>query len=101
MTDILTLLESLCRPRILIQAARIGLCDYNRARDLGRLLRVSALPHPGQAIASLMNEERHLEEKRNLGEASYSIARHVEVLIALMGEAGLLRARRAAERAPA
>jgi len=90
MTDLLSFLESLRRPRLLIQAARIGLEDYNRLRDLKRLLRETALPGPGAAIAKLINEENLLEEKRRTSDASYSIAHHVNVLVALMGEARLL-----------
>ena len=93
MKDILSLLESLHRPRLLMQAARIGLQDYDRRRFLSRLLRSAVPPGSGAAIASLMQIEARLEARRKTGDAGYSIARHVEVLIALLGEARLLRAR--------
>jgi len=93
MTDLMSLLKSLHRPRLLIRAARFGVTDYNRSRDLRRWIKDQGLPSPGQAIARLMNEEGQLEEKRVAGDASYSITRHVDVLIALMGEARLLQAR--------
>ncbi len=93
MKDILSILESLHRPRLLMQAARIGLQEYNRQRFLPRLLKSAAPPGPGAAIAALMQIEARLEARRATGDAGYSIARHVEVLIALMGEARLLRAR--------
>jgi len=94
MTDILSLLKSLHRPRLLIRAARLGLADYNRARDLKRVMKVSQLPTPGRAILSLINREAEIEEARKNGQASYSIAQHVDILVAMMGEARLLAASR-------
>lgn len=85
--DILT---SLRRPRLLISAARFGLSDYDRTRDFKRLFR-AAPPSPAQAVDKLIDEEANLEENRRSGLATYSIARHVDVLIALMAEAQLLR----------
>jgi hypothetical protein len=90
MTDVMTLLASLRRPRLLIRAARFGLADYNRDRDLMRLMRLPATPSPARAVDGLIAEEARLEAIRLAGEASYSVARHVEVLIALMAEARLL-----------
>ncbi|MCV6824408.1 MULTISPECIES: DUF6477 family protein [Halocynthiibacter] len=89
MNDIKSMLKMLHRPRILIRAARHGLRDYNRTRDLKRLLRLEQIPSSGQALITLINEERALENKRKSGEASYSVMRHIEVLVALMGEAQL------------
>ncbi|WP_380052319.1 DUF6477 family protein [Falsihalocynthiibacter sp. SS001] len=93
MNDILTMLKSLNRPRLLVRAARHGLMEYNRERHLARLIKDTALPGPGQAIMTLMNQETLLEQKRKTGDASYSALRHIEVLIALMAEAKLLAAR--------
>lgn len=90
MTDVMTLLASLRRPQLLVRAARFGLSDYNRDRDLRRLMRLPATPSPRAAVDGLIAEEARLEEIRKTGEASYSAARHVEVLIALMAEARLL-----------
>lgn len=84
------ILATLRRPRLLISAARFGLTDYNRTRDLGRLFRASPPPGPTVAISRLIDEEAQLEGTRLSGDAGYSISRHVEVLIALMGEARLL-----------
>lgn len=94
MTDLMTLLKNLRRPRLLIRAARFGLVSYSRERDLGRVVEHLPLPSPGRAVPTLMSEEGVMEDKRKAGDASYSIARHIEVLIALMAEAQLLRARR-------
>ncbi|MEL7026201.1 MAG: DUF6477 family protein [Pseudomonadota bacterium] len=85
------ILANLRRPRLLISAARFGLVDYNRARDLKRLINSGHPPNPGVAVDKLIDQEANLEETRKTGSATYSIARHVEVLIALMAEAQLLR----------
>ena len=49
MTDLATMLNALRRPKILIRAARAGVVDYRRDRDLKRLLRQprSAAAGPG------------------------------------------------------
>jgi hypothetical protein len=93
MNDIFGMLNALNRPKLLIRAARCGQVDYNRTRDLRRLLKVNTPPSPGAAIMRLMAEEEVQEDKRQTGDAGYSLARHVELLIAMMGEAHLLRAR--------
>ncbi|MFC2967384.1 DUF6477 family protein [Acidimangrovimonas pyrenivorans] len=94
MTDFRFLLRNLRRPRLLIRAARFGLPDYRRERDLRRLLRpgdrAAALPAPAAALADLLAQELRLEASRQAGDAGYSLARHVLLLIALMGEARLL-----------
>jgi len=94
MTDLMTLLNNLRRPRLLIRAARFGLSNYIRDRDLTRLVTDERLPGPGHAVTQLMAVEGDMEEKRKTGDASYSIARHVELLIALMAEIQILRTRR-------
>lgn len=94
MTDIQTILHKLCRPRLLIRAARFGLHGYCRERDLSRMLRRDRLPSPGGAVHSLVDVESEMEDKRKSGDATYSIARHVEILIALMAESQLLRVHR-------
>ncbi|HBQ35967.1 MAG TPA: hypothetical protein DD729_03880 [Rhodobacteraceae bacterium] len=92
MTDLLSILKSLHRPRLLIRAARFGLIDYNRNRDLRRLLKTAVPPSPGHAIVKLMSEESLLEDRRKTEDANYSISRHVSILIAMMGEVRLLQA---------
>lgn len=88
MTDFRALLETLRRPRMLIRAARLGLVDYRRDRDLKRL--VDNTPTPERAVTRLLLEEERLEDIRQSGAASYSVSRHIEVLIALMSEVRLL-----------
>ncbi|GKY87657.1 DUF6477 family protein [Sinisalibacter aestuarii] len=90
MTDTATLLAGLRRPRLLIRAARFGLADYNRERDLKRLTRQPVAPAPRAAVDALIAAEAALEESRQTGAAGYSPARHVDVLIALISEARLL-----------
>jgi len=90
MTDLISLVHALRRPRLLIRAARFGLSDYNRDRSLKRLTRAATLPSPRGAVSSLLTAEANLEDARKTGDASYSVSRHVEVLIALIAEARLM-----------
>lgn len=94
MTDPTEFLRTLYRPRLLIRAARFGVLDYRRERDLKRLTQASATPSPAKAITALMHQEAQLEATRKADDASYRVARHVEVLIALMAEARLLQSAR-------
>ncbi|NUB43008.1 hypothetical protein GEU84_001305 [Fertoebacter nigrum] len=87
MNDFRSLLADLRRPRLLIRAARHGLADYRRERDLRRLIGTALAD---QALPQLWSEEERMEATRQTGDASYSIARHVELLIALMAEVRLL-----------
>jgi len=64
------------------------LADYRRDRDLRRL--IDGQPSPDRAVRRLLSEEERLEATRQAGEAGYSVARHIEVLIALMSEVRLL-----------
>ncbi len=88
MTDFRALLADLRRPQLLIRAARCGLADYRRDRDLRRLLDTHLTPD--RAVRRLLSEEELLEQTRKSGEASYSVTRHIEILIALMSEVRLL-----------
>jgi hypothetical protein len=93
MQDILSRVEGLKRPPLLVRAARFGLDDYNREGQLPRLLHTLAPPpRAGEAILRLLDIEADLEERRIARAADYSVARHIEVIIALMAEARLLRA---------
>ena len=90
MTDFRTFLADLRRPALLLRAARFGLADYQRDRDLKRLLRQEATGGPEKILPRLIDEEDHLEQTRKAGDASYSLNQHIEVLIALMSELHLL-----------
>jgi hypothetical protein len=74
------------RPRLLIRAARFGVANYNRKRDLLRIVQNGRLPAHRYAVERLVDVESTHEEKRRAGDAAYSITRHVFVLIALMAE---------------
>lgn len=89
MTDCRTLLATLRRPRLLMRAARFGLVEYRRERDLRRFVTGSASTE--DTVTSLISAEARLEATRLNGDISYSVARHIEVLIALLAEAQLLR----------
>jgi uncharacterized protein DUF6477 len=92
MQDVLSMLNTLHRPRLLIRAARAGAPEYNRNRHLQRLLGYGALPRSAPALMRLMELERGLNEKRTSDDAGYSLPRHLDVLIAIVAEAQLLRA---------
>lgn len=95
MQDVMTMLSALRRPQLLIRAARFGQQDYNRSRHLQRILGYGSLPGPAAALMRLMDLERGLNEQRRENDAGYSLTRHVDLMIAMMGEAQLLRANRA------
>jgi hypothetical protein len=90
MTDLAAVLGALRRPKILIRAARVGMQDYRRDRDLKRLLRAPKGSAPQAAIGTLLAEEGRLEATRTSGEATYNLQRHVAVLTAILAEARLL-----------
>jgi Family of unknown function (DUF6477) len=85
MLDIFAVLETIRRPRLLMQAARFGMGAYQRERDLRRL--IGAETNPDQALKHLISEEGKVEDTRLAGAADYAPARHVELLAALIAEA--------------
>ncbi|MBQ4823012.1 hypothetical protein J4729_00360 [Leisingera sp. HS039] len=91
MQDVYTRLTLLRRPRILARAARLGAQNYSRQRDLRRILGYGTLPKPAAAVMQLLELESAQDTARKAGEAGYSLIRHVDVLIALAGEAAFLR----------
>ena len=88
MTDFRTILANLRRPRLLIRAARFGLEDYQRERDLRRFLGDS--DSSDTILPTLLAEEARLEHSRKTGDLTYPVVRHIEVLVALMAEVNLL-----------
>jgi hypothetical protein len=89
MTELRSHIARLQRPRLLIQAARLGLPDYRRDRDLRRLIGTLAAPPP-VSVARLLEAEDEVEQVRRTGATGYNAVRHVDLLIALMAEARLL-----------
>ena len=89
MSDFRKVLSEMRRPPLLMRAARLGVQNYNRGHWLKRLV-------PGETSAErilprLLNAEEELELIRQRGDASYSITRHIEVLIALLAEVSMMR----------
>ncbi|MBW4960995.1 DUF6477 family protein [Sulfitobacter sp. CW3] len=91
MQDIISRLNTLHRPSLLMRAARIGAESYRRTSHLRRLLGCSALPRSGPALMHLIEIEAELNDQRKMADASYCLVRHVEVVIAMIGEARVLR----------
>ena len=91
MNDILKALDSLRRPRLLIRAARIGAAEYRRDAHLRRHFGYGALPRSAAALAQLVEMEAAVNRQRHEDRTRYSAAHHVEILIAMMGEARILR----------
>lgn len=89
MSDFCKTISQMRRPSLLMRAARLGLTEYHRARWLKRL--VPGETTPERTVARLISVEEELEETRLRGDAGYSITHHIEVLIALLAEARLLR----------
>lgn len=85
MLDIMTVLETIRRPRLLMQAARHALQATRGPRNLRRLVGTDG--NIAIVISRLISEEEKLERTRLSGEADYSVARHIELLAALIGEA--------------
>ncbi|MXQ07271.1 hypothetical protein GQ651_05370 [Alphaproteobacteria bacterium GH1-50] len=86
-------LAALRRPRLLVRAARHGTTDYDRARALPRLLDMPGQTTPEHALSALIAAEAEVEDRRKGALATYSVARHIELLAALMVEARLIAGR--------
>ena len=95
MEDVLTQITRLKRPTLLVRTARYGIEDYNRLIHLRRLLKTDNLPSPGKAVVKLMELETILNDQRVDKRAEYSVARHIELIVALMCEARILKASKA------
>lgn len=92
MLDLHTRIATLKRPPLLARAARFGVDDYRRTIHLRRILQSDTLPRHGPAIMQLLDIEAEMDDRRTTDSASYRPAHHVEVLIAILGEAHLMRA---------
>ncbi|WP_170348529.1 DUF6477 family protein [Ruegeria atlantica] len=97
MQDLMTMITTLRRPRLLARAAKHGAQDYDRDRHLQRILGYGSLPGTGAALMRLMEMEREVNTQRVDEDAAYSLVRHLDLLIALLGEAQLFQASRAAQ----
>lgn len=92
MQDLSATLAGLRRPKLLVHAARIGAQRYRRDAHLRRHLGQERLPGSAAALTRLIALEAELEASRREATIEYSPARHVGVLIAMMGEARLIEA---------
>lgn len=91
MTDFSNTLGAVRRPKILIRAARAGLADYRRDRDLKRILKTAQPSNERNVLVPLLAEEERLETQRRESDATYSVQRHVTVLTALIAEGRMMR----------
>ena len=91
MQDISTRVAAMKRPATLVRAARFGLDGYNRKVRLARLLKGRMPARSGEAVMLLLDLEAEHDERRVAKAADYSIAAHVDVLTAVMGEMQLYR----------
>ena len=73
MQDLLGMLNSLRRPRLLIRAARLGAEEYRRDRHLQRLLGYGSLPRSAVALMRLIEIEREMNDQRREADAGYSL----------------------------
>ena len=55
------------------------------------------LPRHGAALMKLMDIEAEMNQLRVHGNSGYSLVKHVDVLIAMLGEARVLRAAQTAQ----
>jgi len=94
MQDVLSMLQMLRRPALLMRAARIGAADYRRDTHLPRLLGYGVLPRHGAALMKLMQQEEEQNQKRLENDRSYNLVKHVDLLIAMIAEARVLQATR-------
>jgi hypothetical protein len=91
MTSLLSTIANLRRPCLLMRAARHGVLDYERSRDLKRIMRRDDVPSPREALSAVLQLEERAEDARLNADLGYSVARHIDLLVALIGEAALLR----------
>ncbi len=92
MLDINTRLAKLKRPALLARAARFGVDDYRRTTHLARIFQTEDLPRNAEALMRLFDIEAEMETARLEKSGNYQPGRHVDVLIAIAGEARLMRA---------
>lgn len=82
----------LFRPKLLIETAKIGARLYRRERDLGAALPAGAGGGQPRLVARLIESEEQCEALRRARSPAYRPGRHVQVLAALIAEAGQTKA---------
>lgn len=91
MTILGTDLPDIHRPLLLIRAAEEGFAAYDRRLALRRLIGDASPRPPAEAASRLRQLEAEAETRRIADAEGYSILRHVEILVALLGETRLAR----------
>jgi len=91
MQDILTRLSGIHRPAILVRAGNIGAQTYRRGPALRRILGRTTLSRSAVVLLQLIDIEADLNARRKKTDAGYNPVRHIEVMIALIAEAALMR----------
>ena len=94
MQDVLTMLDRLTRPKLLIRAARLGAENYDRDTHLPRVLGYGQVPRTADALLRLMQQEAAINSLRKTRDTAYSLSAHLDLLIAMIGEARILRSSR-------
>ena len=82
--------QKILRPKILMQAAKIGLQTYRRETDLKKILGSRDTSGQNQIISQLSDREIELEEARKNGNAAYDMNKHIQIMTALLQELYLL-----------
>ncbi len=91
MQDVLTMMDRLTRPKLLIRAARLGAEHYHRDTHLPRVLGYGQMPRTTEALLRLMQQEADVNRLRKTQDTTYSLPAHLDLLIAMVGEARILR----------
>ncbi|MDG1737864.1 MAG: DUF6477 family protein [Paracoccaceae bacterium] len=87
MTDLSSAITSLRRPSLLVHTAKLALERFKRETTLDRIFGFEVSEDPKDVLMDLYEAEIDINEQRKTGDATYSIARHISVLTALMHEA--------------
>lgn len=80
-------LASLKRPSLLVRTAKLALEKFKRETTLERIFGYDISDDPKEVLQTLIETESAINDQRKTGDATYSIARHISVLTALMYEA--------------
>ncbi|MBU2359497.1 DUF6477 family protein [Loktanella sp. M215] len=87
MQDIQSRIRQLKRPGLLVRAARFGLDDYRRTRDLSRLVPGLGTTAHGPVLIALLEAESVENSARQERATAYCLMRHIDLLTAVMAEA--------------
>ena len=80
-------LSKLKRPKALITAARIGVNNYCRRRELSRILGFTYSGSNDELLEMLLEMEAEEEAKRLYNDSFYKLSRQIDIFISLISEA--------------